>query len=53
MLSMDVNLASVLIALITAIGGWLSGYRKGRKVYRSGDFKESHSRDMLEKRNDE
>lgn len=42
--TLDTNLKEVLIALIAMIGGYLSGYRKGRTVFRSGDYK---PRDML------
>lgn len=43
--SIDTNVKEVLIALISMIGGYLSGYRKGRQVYRSGDYR---PKDMLE-----
>lgn len=50
-MQVDINLTEVLIAVITAIAGYFGGYRRGRKVYRSGDFivvKKSHPAEPLE-----
>lgn len=47
MISIDANIATVLVSLITAIASYITGHHVGRAVHRSGDYRPSPVKDML------